>query len=269
MGVVSRSTRSRLRLPREHGAWAMLYVPFAVGTLVAWTVSLRLLLLLLAVTFVFIARESLLVWWRSRSRRREDFEARRFMIAYLSLAALFVVPMLVFDKLYWLVPIGIATTALIVINAQQALRHEDRTIGGEMMAIAGLTLTAPAAYYASLGVFDSTALWLWVLCALYFASSVFYVKLRVNAINPRKEAARRQSWWRCALYHSTLLALLLLLALTNSLNLSVIAAFSPIMIRSFWHLAKPVREINLRRVGWLEMIYSVVFLIFTMLTFRV
>jgi len=269
VGVVRRSTRSRLRLPREHGAWAMLYVPFAVGTLVAWTVSLRLLLLLAVVTFVFIARESVVAWWRSRSRGREDFEARGLMIAYLSLAALFVVPMLVIDKLYWLAPIGAATSALLAINACQAVRHEDRTIGGEMMAIAGLTLTAPAAYYVSLGVLDSTALWLWVLCALYFTSSVFYVKLRVSTINPRKEAVRRQSWWRCALYHSTLLAVLLLLAITDSLNLSVLAAFSPILIRSFWHLAKPVRQINLRRVGWLEMIYSVVFLIFTMLTFRV
>lgn len=269
MGIVRMSKRSRLRLPKEHGAWAMLYVPFAVGALVAWTVSLRLLLLLLTVTFVFIARESLVAWWRSRNRGREDFEARRFMIAYLLVAALFGVPMLVVYKLYWLAPIAVATLILLVVNAQQAVRREDRSMGGEMMAIAGLTLTAPAAYYVSLGAFDSTALWLWALCGLYFASSVFYVKLRVHTINPRKEETRRQSWWRCALYHSILLASLLLLAITGSLNLSVLAAFSPVLIRSFWHLAKPVRQINLRRVGWLEIIYSVVFLIFTTLTFRV
>jgi hypothetical protein len=247
----------------------MLYVPFAVGALVARTVSLRLLLLLLAVTFVFIARESLLAWWRSRIRGREDFEAGRFMIAYLLVAALLGVPMLVVYKLYWLAPIAVATLMLLVVNAHQAVRRENRTIGGEMMAIAGLTLTAPAAYYVSLGAVDSTALWLWALCALYFASSVFYVKLRVHTINPRKEETRRQSWWRCALYHSILLASLILLAITGSLNLSALAAFSPVLIRSFWYLAKPVREINLRRVGWLEMIYSVVFLIFTTLTFRV
>ena len=187
MGLVRMSTRSRLKLPKEHGAWAMLYVPFAVGTLVAWTMSLRLLLLLLSVTFVFIARESLLAWWRSRSREREDLKARRFMITYLLLAALFGMPMLVVYKLYWLAPIAVATLVLMSINAQQSVRREDRTIGGEMMAIAGLTLTAPAAYYVSLGAFDGTALWLWALCAVYFASSVFYVKLRVHTINPRRK----------------------------------------------------------------------------------
>jgi hypothetical protein len=260
--------KSSLRLPKEHGAWAMLYVPFAVGALVAWTEPLRLLLLFLSITFMFIARESLLAWWRSRNRGREDFEARRFMIAYLLMAALFGVPMLALYRLYWLVPIAIATLILLVVNAQRAIRREDRALGGEMMAIAGLTVTAPAAYYVASGAFGGDALWMWALCALYFSSSVFYVKLRVHTINPRKPEVRRQSWLRCALYHSFLSAALLVLAITGSLNLFALAAFSPVLARAFWHLANPVRQINLRRVGWFEIVYSVVFLIFTTLTFR-
>jgi hypothetical protein len=137
-----------------------------------------------------------------------------------------------------------------------------------MMAIAGLALTAPASYYVARGAFDATALWLWALCALYFASSVFYVKLRVNTINPRKEEARRESWRSCALYHTFLVTALSILALTGSLNLFALAAFLPVIARSFWRLASPVRKINLRRVGWLEVVYSIVFLIFTTLTFR-
>jgi hypothetical protein len=163
---------------------------------------------------------------------------------------------------------GVAALVLLAINARQAVLREDRTIGGEMMAIAGLTLAAPAAYYAARGAFDLTALWLWVLCAVYFASSVFYVKLRVSTINPRNDETRRQSWFRCAFYHSFLLASLLVLALTGSLNLFAFAAFAPVLTRSFWYLARPVRQINLRRVGWIEVAYSLLFLIFTTLTFR-
>lgn len=65
-----------------------------------------------------------------------------------------------------------------------------------------------------------------------------------------------------------LLASLVLLAMTG-LNLFALAALSPVLIRSFWYLANPVRQNNLQRVGWLEMIYSIVFLIFITLTFRV
>lgn len=257
-----------MKLPREHGAWAMLYVPFAVGALVAWSAPLRLLLLALSVTFVFIARESLLIWWRARSRGRQNDEALRFTLSYLALAGVFGAPLLLVYHLYWFIAMGLAALVLLAINARQAVRREDRTIGGEMMAIAGLTLTAPAAFYAARGAFDVDALWLWVLCAVYFGSSVFYVKLRVSTISPRMDEARRQSWERCAFYHAFLLASLLVLALTGSLNLFAIAAFAPVLTRSFWYLARPVRRINLRRVGWLEMVYSLVFLIFTTLNFR-
>jgi hypothetical protein len=137
-----------------------------------------------------------------------------------------------------------------------------------MMAIAGLTLTAPASFYAARGSFDATALWLWALCAVYFASSVFYVKFRVSTINPRHDHIRLESRRRCALYHGSLLALLLVLTLTGDLSAIAFIAFVPVLTRSFWHLAKPVREINLRRVGLLEMSYSLVFLIFTTLDFR-
>jgi hypothetical protein len=260
--------RATFKLPKEHGAWAMLYVPLAVGALVAWSAPLQLVLLALSVTFFFVARESLLIWWRARSRCRQNDQARRFMLSYLALAGMFGAPLLVVYHLYWFFAMALVALMLLVINARQAVRHQDRTIGGEMMAIAGLTITAPAAYYAAKGTFDATGLALWILCALYFASSVFYVKLRVSTINPRLNEAGRQPWRRCAFFHAFLLTSLLILSLTGRINLFALAGFSPVLARSFWHLARPVRRINLRRVGWLEIVYSVVFLIFTALTFR-
>ena len=261
--------RATLKLPKEHGAWAMLYVPLAIGALAAWSAPLRVLILALSVTFFFIARESLLIWWRARGRGQQNDQAQRSMLSYLALAGLFGAPLLLVYHLYWFFAMAFGALMLLAINARQAVRHQDRTIGGEMMAIAGLTLTAPAAYYAASGTFDARGLSLWALCALYFASSVFYVKLRVSTINPRLNETRRQSWRHCALFHAFLLTSLLILSLTGSVNFFALAAFSPVLARSFWHLARPVRRINLRRVGWLEIVYSVVFLIFTALTFRV
>ena len=44
--------------------------------------------------------------------------------------------------------------------------------------------------------------------------------------------------------------------------------FAPVLGRSFWHLARPVEKINLKRIGVTEIIYSLVFLVFITLTFR-
>src|SRR5215210_7572876 len=262
-------SKFNFRLPKEHGAWAMLYVPLVVGLLVAAAFPLRAIALIFSTTFLFIARESLLVWWRARARKQRQDGARRLMVIYMAVASLFAAPLVFINQLFWLVPVGALSLALLAINARQAVRREDRRVTGEMLAIAGLTMTAPMAYYVARGRWDEIAVWLWALCALYFMSSVFYVKLRVYSTSARKQEARRQTWWRCAFYHSFLFAALLMLALTGKLNLFALLAFAPVLARSFWQLVLPATGINLRRIGVLEIIYSMIFLIFITLIFRV
>jgi len=110
------SLRSTLRLPREHGAWAMFYVPFVLGVLVAGRVSPPVLLLLVATSALFIARESLLVWWRAHSRGRQtqaSGQAGRLLLIYFAIAALSGAPLVLFYKLYWLAPLALIGCALL------------------------------------------------------------------------------------------------------------------------------------------------------------
>jgi hypothetical protein len=136
------------------------------------------------------------------------------------------------------------------------------------MAIGGLTMTAPAAYYAASGRWEMTALWLWLLSMLYMASSVFYVKLRVYRLNPRKQAEQRQAWRSCAFYHSFLLVALIFLIFAGGLSLFAIIAFAPALVRTFWGMFKPKTKVNLMRAGILEIVYSMIFLICAALNFR-
>ena len=177
----------------------MLYVPFTVGALVGSRSSfspLQVCLLLMSVTFAFIARQSFLEWRIARSRGNPGAPARLMMLVYVSLAVAIGAPVVFFYHRVWLVPVAILTAVLLAFNASQAVRHKDRSVIGETIAILGLTMTAPTAYYVCWGEWDSSSAWLlWSLCILYFASSVFYVKLRVHALNRRREGLRKQSWW--------------------------------------------------------------------------
>jgi hypothetical protein len=259
--------RTTLQLPREHGAWAMLSVPFLIGVLVGGGQSWRVLWLGLAMTFVFIAREPLLLWQRARRRGKDSGAARRLVFIYFGLAALFSAPLLVFHHLFGLVLLGLLVMILLGVNTWQAGQREDRTVLGESLAILGLTLTAPAAHYVARGRWEVVALWLWALSALYFTSSVFYVKLRVLE-STRKEQARKQAWRHCALYHASLSISLVVLALTSSVYLFALVAFAPALLRAFWSLLKPAGQLNLRRIGVMEICYSLVFLIFMAIAFR-
>jgi hypothetical protein len=245
----------------------MLYVPFVLGVAVAGRVSWPVLLLLISTSALFISRESLLIWWRARRRRKESREAARLLLIYLSLAVVCGLPLILFYHLVWLAPLGAIGLALLLFNGKQATLLEERSIASEVLAICGLTLTAPAAYYAASGQWDETALWLWALSALYFASSVFYIKLRIYSLNPRKQEDQRRVRQSCAFYHSFLLIALIVLSIFGGLHLFALAAFAPILVRTFWRLFNPATRVNLTRAGVLEIVYSLGFLIFVTLSF--
>jgi YwiC-like protein len=245
----------------------MLYVPFALGVAVAGRVNWPVLLLLLSATAVFISRESLLVYWRARARGRDAAEAGRTLLLYFALAAAFGSPLILIFELFWLIPLGLIGAALLLINGKQATRMEERGTTSEIMAIAGLTMTAPATYYAARGRWEMTAVWLWLLSSLYMASSVFYIKLRVYRLNPRKQTEQRQAWRSCAFYHSFLIVALPALIFVGSLGLFAFIAFTPALVRTFWGMYKPKSKVNLMRAGILEIVYSLVFLICAALNF--
>jgi YwiC-like protein len=246
----------------------MLYVPFVLGIAVAGRFTWPALFLLLSTTALFISRESLLVWWRARTRNRKARDAAKMLVLYLALAAAFGLSLIFVWRLYLLLLIGLIGVALLVINGKQSTQLEERSIAGELLAICELTLTAPAAYYVTRGQWDETAYWLWLLSTLYFASSVFYIKLRIYRLNPRKQEQQRRAWQSCAFYHSFLLLALTALIFFGNLRAFALIAFTPVLIRTFWSLFKPARQVNLMRAGILELVYSLVFLIFVALTFR-
>ncbi|MDX2029040.1 MAG: YwiC-like family protein [Blastocatellia bacterium] len=254
------SLRKKMNLPKEHGAWAMLYVPFVLGTLVAKNLSWPVGLLLIAVSALFISRESLLAWQRARRRNRPAGEAGRWLLGYWAIAAASGLPLLLVHRFDGLLPLGLAGLALLLLNGTQGAHLEERSIRNELLAIAALTMTAPAAHYVAHGAWTATALWLWALSLTYFASSVFYVKLRVAALHSNNRTAAARAHHSCLFYHASLLLALLLLCLTDSLPLPALAAFLPALGRSFWSLLRPASRVNLKRAGWLEVLYSLIFL---------
>ena len=67
--------------------------------------------------------------------------------------------------------------------------------------------------------------------------------------------------------------MLLLLAMsalfiTHSLSLFALVAFAPVLARTFWSLLRPSQSLNLKRIGITEILYALIFLLFTTLTFQ-
>jgi hypothetical protein len=121
-------------------------------------------------------------------------------------------------------------------------------------------LLAPAAYYVGTGRLDRMALLLWILCFLYFASSVFYVKMRVAAARPRTPEAPARTRRQCLLYHLGV-AVFLAISAVPGLPLLTVVAFAPILARALYYIVRPTKELSLKQVGWTEVVYSLWFVV--------
>lgn len=250
-----------LRLPREHGTWGMFFVPFAVGWLASGGGGWPVLLLLGASSAVFLSRESLLFWWRARRHAAGPQGTGHALLACAVAAFLLGLPLLIAWKLYALIPLGLAGVGGLVATTELSIRRQGRSVATEFLGIASSSLNAASAHYAGTSRWAADAVWLWALCTFYFASSIFYVKLRVQDAHGKRPELIARARQRCAAYHAVLLAALLALVITRSLPLFALIAFIPVLSRAFAQVFRPSPTLNLKRIGWLEVTFSVVFLL--------
>ena len=86
------------------------------------------------------------------------------------------------------------------------------------------------------------------------------MKLRVQDAHGKSAAEVERARRQCAVYHFGLIAAMVVLATTRSLPLMAVASFTPVIARAVWQVLRPSRLLNLKRIGWLEVTYSMVFL---------
>jgi hypothetical protein len=169
----------------------MLYVPLAVGLAVSPPRSgLAPVLLVLAAGAAFIAQNCGRLAVRKR-RRRAEYGRWFALFAGLTVAA--GAPLLVLDGSLELV--GVAAVGGLLLGVVALLRrwppHRrlDRTVLGEGLATAGLTLTGPAAVWVGREESWALAGWVWLASLLCYLGGVIRVKALLNAARRRRRAA--------------------------------------------------------------------------------
>lgn len=225
---------ARPPMPREHGAWGILLVPFATAVGVAGVWNLPVALLLVSILCFYVARAS----WLKKNYR--------WTAALLAGSAACVLPLLLVWKLWWLAAFG-------AVAAPLAFRKTERSVGMQLLAVAGLTLTAPAAWYAATGTLDYR---LWLLNALYFGGGIFYVKMHIATAMARKPAGRLP----VILYYGALAGILAWWP--------VGLAFAPVIARAFVGAARVSPVLRIKRLGWTEVAYSIVFAVVLITLYR-
>jgi hypothetical protein len=250
-------------VPQEHGAWFMLYVPLLTVLICFRSNPDVALLLLLTVTGAFFGQHTAVLLIRDRARPGSGPWLTLYGLIFAFGSALLLVFYGLFDLIYLGVPAAVALIWLFT-RSRFARKRIDRTFSGEILAIAGLALTAPAAAVAATGQMSQTAIGLWGLYVLFFGSSVLYVKMRIAAVQKKAGIVLKD---RLVLgsgllvYHAALaLNLVAFYAAAPIPGQFLLIGFAPILIRAAigWTVLSN-RLPNLKRVGLIESAYTLWF----------
>ncbi len=264
---ISRTGRLRaLILPREHGAWGMLLIPLLSGAAVGWLTASQwqsLLLLTLASLALFWMRTPMEAWLGTTPMRAQTPEERRAVLTAAGVLAAVAAACIV--ALVWvgenLGLLAIGGGAAVMFVSQMLLRKLGRAtrMWAQLVGAAGLTCTAPAAYYVITGQLDGRAFSLWLANWLFAGNQIHFVQLRIRAARAtqlRERLERGRSFLLGQLGMVVSLALAWKLAGFPAL---AALAFVPAWGRGCAWFVQRARPLHVHRLGWSELTQAVLF----------
>ena len=171
--------------PREHGAWAMLLMPFVSAAILARNWTWETLPALLAALAVFVLREPLVVLLRQRyvwTQPHPEAAAARRTLWVAGLALVFAGGWLMVRlPAVWVLTLGGLAAGLAAVSVYGSLRNRQRSVPLQVFAAIGLSSSALLVYLAAGCTPDTAVLLLWTAHVVESAGSLLVVHARLEA----------------------------------------------------------------------------------------
>jgi len=225
---------------------------------------------------VYFARPALLSIVKWKSKKSPAPVAASGTIRYLALlSALSLVGLLVlaFGFGYTLLPLfGILASLFLGINLYLVIQKRTRILTTEILAVAGLSLSAPCGYYVAVGNIDETAYLVYLLDVLFLTHLVVYVRARIS-IPPSRTTpiGLLERIGRHREYYTVLglvIAILFLLTWTTDLRVGELIAFLPSIAHSLVRLLQAKTIEDPFRLGFVQLGHCLIFSILLVVLMR-
>lgn len=260
----SRRSRSGGWLPRQHGAWFMITVPFAVGLSLHPDETWPVLALFGCWLSGYLAFNAATLWLKAPSTRRAAHQPP--LLVYAAVAGVLgVVTLALFGPslLWWGVVLGPMLAGALWLAAQRrerVLLSGLLTIGAASLMTLVVRFPDPAAFVAAEASTRLPALLATGLVFAYQGGTVFYVKTMIRE--------RGDSGWLAAslAWHTAATIAAAVLALGGRLSAAWAVFFAATVARA-WFMPQAAKERPVRPavVGFLEVAFSTVFVLLAFL----
>lgn len=267
--------RRNIAITNEHGSWVFLLSPLLIGIFAGENWSTPLIYLIIAALAGFLIRHPIAIGVKvySGRRPRRDLPAAYFWITVYGLIGLMMVIGLVlrgFGYVLYLALPGIPVFGWHLWLVSR--RSERRQAGVEIVASGVLALSAPAAYWISVGSPDSVGWWLWGLTWLQSAASIVYAYLRLKQRDWKEIPslrARLRSGQRANLYTSFNLLLTGILSFVGWLPSLIFVPYLLQWSETVWGTLNPAVGVKPTKIGLRQLIVSTIFTILFILTWKI
>ncbi|GGB00631.1 hypothetical protein ERX37_08465 [Macrococcus hajekii] len=204
----------KFKKPNQHGAWAMLIMPFLFG-IFAGQFSLYHIPFIIGWFLVFFATDHLLLYVKQRKKQIGYVKMAGLLACLAALALLIVVnhqPVLIVFFLIML-PFG-------YINLMFAKNRNERHVMNDISAVVIFSIAGCISYFIGKGQMDLQMLKVFIFSFLYFLGTILYVKTMI------REKKNIKYKWLSFSYH------LLLVILGFRIHLLLGLAMIPSFIRA-------------------------------------
>lgn len=230
----------KLYMAKQHGAWAMLVVPFVLGMVAG---GFHWLQLVLAIGWVslYLSTYPLV---QAIKKKKVKFHLTWFY-RYFFTAIVFIIPVVVMKPS--IVIVGLLMLPFFLLNMYFGKRNQERDFLNNISAIVAFSLSSLATYMLGANQIDTQA---WVIVGvsiLFFVGSTFFVKTMI------REKKNQNFRWLSWLYHSLVPIAFLLIG-----KWLIALAFVPSLIRA---VGGPRIKMRPMKMGILEIVNAAIFFI--------
>lgn len=244
----------------------MLLIPLITGA----AVGLRngghgwpLVPLSITVLTLFWLRTPVESWFGAAAVRARS--AREFALVRKAVLILSTVAVSALAWLFWggrnAALLWVGGAAGVAFLGQALVKKNGRTgrVAAQIIGAAGLTATAPAAYYVVTGGFGRTAWSLWISNFLFAANQIQFVQLRIRAARAVTTADKVAAGREFLAAQLLLPVLLAAAAAEGFAGWLAVLAFAPVLVRGFAWFLEEGEPLAIHTLGKQELIYAGVF----------
>ncbi|RHW43200.1 hypothetical protein D1B31_00550 [Neobacillus notoginsengisoli] len=230
----------KLFMPKQHGAWAMVIIPFWLGVVSGGFVWEHIPFFF-GWLLLYLATYPMLLLFK---KKKLQFHVKWSLIYLVPAILLLLFPLFERPSVAWF---GVMMIPFFVINAYFSAQNKDRAIMNDFCAIFAFSLAGIASAYLAAGSVTKEAALVFIVSSLFFIGSTFFVK---SMIREKKNANFK---WLSWVFHVINPVLWLIFG-----QWIVALAFVPSAFRAIYYYGKGLTP---KQIGIYEIINSALFFI--------